>query len=562
MRIIGIGILILALAAGGCGVPGPDGPADSFGLDLSMPPDAHKGGAIVFLVDAMDADAFERMLNAGELPSFKKYFVDRGLYVSHAVGNLPSNTLVNLVSVATGQLPGHHGIIGNTFFDREKRLYRDYTTIAQKNLLDAEYAARTIYEMAGGLPSYSIFYQPHRGATKFFENWTSAGPPFFFGWYEFVDRIALFRLGEMMALARQAGKFPAVTMVYLLAPDFYAYRRGASSAEYREAIRHADRQIGRVLGDLQRAGLLEKTVIALVSDHGTRDVQRHFSIDNFLANKCGLAVETARLAESDADADENWRRKFYGYAQAVTFGGGDKYCAICLRKPAWLGKEHLSGLENWPVRPMADDLKNYPSGKILADSDKIDRVESDGKWLDLPAILVAQDAVDMVCWRMDENVVRVLRKGGMIEFTQSAGRAGAISCRMVSGNDPLGWAGKAPDELLKGKAASPDEWLKATLDSEYPDLPAQILAYFRADRRGDIVVFASEGWDFGKSNKAGHGTPRRCDMLVPLLIAGPGVPREAAGPVRTVDLAPTIMGLLGLPVPKDIDGKNIFQKPP
>ena len=233
---------LVLLTATGCGTPGPDGPVDSFGHDFSLPQDAERSGAILLLVDGLNGSQFQEMLEAGELPAFQKYFVDRGLYAPRAVANTPSVTLTNLTSVVTGRFAGHHGIIGINWFDRNRLIWRNYETIAQKNTLDGDYTAATIYEQFPDRTTFSVFYQAHRGATKFIENWTSAGPPFYFGWYEFVDRISLFRLNIVADVARQRNEWPAVTVVYTLAPDFTAYENGQTSDAYRHAILHADRK--------------------------------------------------------------------------------------------------------------------------------------------------------------------------------------------------------------------------------------------------------------------------------------------------------------------------------
>jgi len=87
----------------------------------------------------------------------------------------------------------------------------------------------------------------------------------------------------------------------------------------------------------------------------------------------------------------------------------------------------------------------------------------------------------------------------------------------------------------------------------------RILAYFRSPRAGDMIVFAAPGWDFGGTHKGGHGGIRaEEDMHVPLLLAGPGVPHTRVDVARTVDLAPTLLQLLGKPVPKDYDGQSLL----
>jgi arylsulfatase A-like enzyme len=151
----------------------------------------------------------------------------------------------------------------------------------------------------------------------------------------------------------------------------------------------------------------------------------------------------------------------------------------------------------------------------------------------------------------------VVRRSGEVEFTQPQGRAGPITYRLVSGTDPLGWEGRVSPAALAGEPMTPGQWLQATIGTEYPDLPAQILAYFRAQRAADLVVFAAPGWDFGRTNRAGHGGIRASDLFVPLLLAGPGVPHGRLDAARTVDLVPTILKLLGRPVPADLDGQPL-----
>jgi len=44
-----------------------------------------------------------------------------------------------------------------------------------------------------------------------------------------------------------------------------------------------------------------------------------------------------------------------------------------------------------------------------------------------------------------------------------------------------------------------------------------------------------------------------------MLLAGPGVPHERrTAPVRSVDLVPTLLDLLGRPVPAGLDGRSLL----
>jgi len=546
-----LSVLLLVASVGGCGVPGPEGSPDTYGLDLSMPEGAEVSGAVVFFVDGLNAEIFQEMIDAGELPAIKRYLVDRGLYAPRAVANTPSVTLANLTSFVTGRFPGHHGVTGINWYDRNRLVWRNYETIAQKNKLDGDYSARTIYECFPDRTTFSVFFQPNRGASKFIENWTSAGPPFFFGWYEFVDRLTLSRFDIVADVARKRREFPALTIAYLLAPDFRAYAGGVKSKAYRDAIRHTDRQIGRVCGDLEGAGLLEKLHLVLVSDHGMGEVTRHFPLEEFLRKEVGLNIAADRLWENTPFEK---RLEYYRKYQAVLYGSGDRYLAICLRKPNGASGQ-AADLAAWTVRPAPGDLKAYP---ICPKSFPFGASQGPPVARDLPGILAGQEAVDVVAYSAGAGRVRVRRKLGEVEFRQEAGRGGSISCHLLWGAEPLGWKGTVPEKALGGEPMTARQWLEATVETNYPDLPAQILAYFRARRAGDIVVFASPGWDFNNKNRAGHGGLRRQDMHVPILLAGPGVPRGRLRAARTVDVMPTILQLMGRNIPPGLDGQSLL----
>jgi len=548
--VLRICVTAVALAAvAGCYVPDAEGPADTFGVDFTGTNPAGSRGVIVFFVDGLNAAIFQEMLEAGELPAMKSHFLDRGLYAPRAVANVPSVTLANETSLVTGLLPGHHGITGINWFDRNRLLWRNYETIAQKNTLDGDYTAPTIYEHLPDRTTFSLFFQPHRGATKFVENWTSAGPPFFLKAYEYVDRLALYRFHVVADVARRRGRFPAVTIVYNLAADFRAYEFGVSSPRYRQAIRHTDRQIGRVLGDLSRAGVLKDLYLFLVSDHGLLDVARHLPLERFLRDEVHLDVAARRLWENTRFED---RLAYYRKHPAVVYGSGDRYIAICLRRPIRPAatRPHVSGepvgFHAWPVRPTPADLAGYPTGRGS---------------VDLPAVLVRQEAVDAVAFAAGSSRVRVRTKRGEVEFHQPDGRGGAIRYRVISGDDPLGWRAAGGHKALAGQAMTARQWLAATAQTRYPDLPAQIVAYFRSHLAGDLAVFAAPGWDFRGENRAGHGGLAPGEMHVPLLLAGPGISPGRLGAVRTADVMPTVLRLLGRPVPPGLDGESLVRIP-
>ena len=74
------------------------------------------------------------------------------------------------------------------------------------------------------------------------------------------------------------------------------------------------------------------------------------------------------------------------------------------------------------------------------------------------------------------------------------------------------------------------------------------------------VVFTSDhGEEFGEHGGKWHGDLYPEDLHVPLFVHVPGgAPRRIAAPARLVDIAPTVLEVLGLPVPGDLDGESLL----
>jgi hypothetical protein len=78
--------------------------------------------------------------------------------------------------------------------------------------------------------------------------------------------------------------------------------------------------------------------------------------------------------------------------------------------------------------------------------------------------------------------------------------------------------------------------------------------------RYGVEVRATEGTlDMGYSRGTGHGTPYWYDRHVPLVFLGAGIePGVSSEPVATVDVAPSLARLGGIPVPGDLDGRALI----
>ncbi len=79
-----------------------------------------------------------------------------------------------------------------------------------------------------------------------------------------------------------------------------------------------------------------------------------------------------------------------------------------------------------------------------------------------------------------------------------------------------------------------------------------------------VAVTADHGEALEEHGEATHGFfVYQPTLRVPLVFAGPGLPRgeRRPGPARTADVTPTLLALLGVEVPADLDGRDLLAGP-
>jgi arylsulfatase A-like enzyme/Flp pilus assembly protein TadD len=78
-----------------------------------------------------------------------------------------------------------------------------------------------------------------------------------------------------------------------------------------------------------------------------------------------------------------------------------------------------------------------------------------------------------------------------------------------------------------------------------------------------VVVTADHGESLGEHGETTHGLfAYNATIAVPLIVNGPGLaPGEVDAPVAHADLMPTILDLLGSPIPENLDGQSLVRTP-
>lgn len=484
--------------------------------------------AILFYVDGMGDEVFEQRLAAGDLPNIKKYIIDRGLRYKRTVTCIPSITYAATATMLTGLSPGHHGLVGNKWFDPYSMQFRAYGFIKTYRTAQNDMFGQTIFELLHDQETFSIQVATRRGVTREIDNWATSGISWYFGRYTDVDQLTAIRFELIARIANQTGRWPRFILAYFPACDQVAHQRGVTSPDYRQALRNMDNQIGRICRGLERAGTLDRTLLVLTADHGQasmRDGDGVIDVARYLADHFGIRVTDKRL--------HNW-----DFVERFAFY--DKYDVVAVADAPRLLGLHLRGAgQNWYDRPK--DIRplqlSTREGRINAEQ--------------LAEHLARMPYARFVAMRAGDDTTLLLSRRGKALVIRQQGNGqlcdgDRFTYRLVQGRDPLnlrmpGLTDTEPSE----RVLSASDWLATTIDSDNPGVVSQIVGYFDSTRTGDIVVFAEPGYGFAP-DLSGHGSTSPQEMRIPLIFAGGGIePGVSDEPVRLQSVMPTIMTFLG-----------------
>ena len=283
--------------------------------------------ALLVVLDGTSATVFRDELDAGNLPNIQR-LVDRGArFDSGVIAEFPTVTWTNHASMLTGAEPGHHGVLGNVWMDRERGVR--HVTAAQgqariansSGLLDDR--VETLYEAAtrtfgddtltvaiGAPQARGASYAPLDGQGML--RFTADAPSMLrelrsssAATYDETARAASSRYRGTSSVQHVStstlvnlldhGRDPKVAMLELQLTDDMAHVAGPQNDLTRRALRESDRQVGRVLDALERNGKLDDTIVAVTADHGS-EAQSASGAGGFAE-----AIRTSGVNAFDAD---------------------------------------------------------------------------------------------------------------------------------------------------------------------------------------------------------------------------------------------------------------------
>lgn len=466
----------------------------------------------LLLVDGLRPDTAEAGLMAGDLPHLAA-MVKRGGR-THAITGFPSTTTVAYLPFLTGCTPGHCDVPSIRWLDREVyrgRWWRDRAAVRsycgyQAPLLDEDInpEVRTIFELVP--ESLGIFTPVARGLTvgrdpSRLERKVWGSLAHVAQWHQPSDDSVsrhLLRAAER-SWRFVFAQFPAV--------DGYTHQSGHDSEVVRRALAKVDATVGRLIEVLRLRGELERSLVLLVSDHGSSRVHTHLDLADWFRSR-GVPTLSHPVV---------WERR--PRAAVMVAGNGSAMVYVRPGEPR---------PDRWPMERLRRPEAFQDSG-------------------DLIRALTREPAVAFVAAESELGGIRLESRAGAAWVRQ---RGRQVTYEPLSG-DPL--------EVGGSMNATPREWLEATWNSPYPDAVFHLLDQFRSRRSGDLLVIAREGYDFRArfempEHRYGHGSLIRAHMQTPVWSSQP-IP---AAPLRTVDLFPAMLGWLGVNVPEGIDGEPVW----
>ena len=280
---------------------------------------------IVFVVDGLRPDA----ITEADTPTLCRLRA-QGVRFTNTHSAFPTVTRVNAATIVTGAHPGTHGIVGNQLYVPAVDPTRAIDTSSWRRLLEVDAAtegrllqAPTLAERlaARGLSlaavssgsTGSALLTNHRapsGTGALVNGYIEPGARV--AWPDELNSAILGKLGPAPSKGRGAARHddavtwtqrvlrehvlaelrPAVVINWITEPDHTQHAVGVGSPSAREALRHADHQIGLVLRSLDDLGLAQETDILVASDHGFSTNTRGIDVGRELI-EAGLATDGA-----------------------------------------------------------------------------------------------------------------------------------------------------------------------------------------------------------------------------------------------------------------------------
>ncbi|MEO7996821.1 MAG: alkaline phosphatase family protein [Gemmatimonadaceae bacterium] len=466
---------------------------------------------LLIVADGVRHDVLRDEIDRGKVPALAALCA-RGQM--HEVSTcFPSVTGPGYIPFLTGRFPADVGIPGLRWYDRERKVglwpafARSYAGIDIWHLdNDLDRKTPTLFDLAK--PSLAAMSMLGRGARVNFGRslkfMIEVTPAHFRGDLDSWQASERKATQEFMrAFEKQRPRFATLAVT---SPDKRAHKEGGESPGVRACIRDINDAVVAAQAIAERGGWRNQLDIWLVGDHGHAPVANHDDMHGWLEQR-GLRVRAhPKVLQPSVDV--------------ALMVGGNAMAHIYL-DPGKRARDFWSALAP--------------------------------KWNELHDALLAREAVDLIAVALSDSVVRVSNKHrGAAEIRRTMGANGPCWQYLPLTGDPLELGGT--HNGLNSTSA-----YQVAAGTPYPDSIVQLSSLMSSARCGDLVISAARNWDLRSrfepvAHVSTHGALLREQMIVPLIIDRP----VARTPMRTSDVFPSALQMLGLPIPEGLDGESFL----
>jgi predicted AlkP superfamily pyrophosphatase or phosphodiesterase len=268
-------------------------------IDL-LDPNERPDHVVGFLLDGCNPNVLYDAATRGEAPNIARLMAMGTTFQHGVVSSLPTVTLANHTTAMTGCHPGHHGILHNAWWDRERRQQivtnsaeswataMTFLTPGTESVHDAvrrtwaDAFTASINEPADLGAAYSTFDLMRRQVRMGFPKTPDGLPhaterfvrPFKdYAWYSQVDHHGLEQCLGLLAGRYLDTSYPLPRFVWMnfTLTDSAFHEGGPHSEIARASIHDTDGRIGDILDALDRRGVLDRCAFYLVADHGMEE---------------------------------------------------------------------------------------------------------------------------------------------------------------------------------------------------------------------------------------------------------------------------------------------------
>jgi predicted AlkP superfamily phosphohydrolase/phosphomutase len=455
---------------------------------------------IFILLDGIQYDYFKNLLEKGKLPNIKKHLIDRGSFIP-ATSVFPSTTGPAFIPFIMGITPGEANIPGIRWMSKKDYLKHKYRSPGLCSYMgldgikfnqDLPSKTSTLFDYFD--KTFNIYNLLTRGVKI---DLTKKEKPFSYLYTYFSKNWNFIdRLATKHLIKTIKKDFDFIFCLYP-GVDEYTHLYSLKSKKVEDELIKVDKDLGKVFNTLKEQSLYDETLFVVSSDHGITDTNTHIDLAKHL-EKNGLKCLHFPIV---------WKKNVK--------------CASMVSGNGMSNLYFKDKNNNWNSRIYTKDLRKEIK------------------------ILLKLKGIDLIIGKKDKNIIEVINKigSGKITYTKE--------------NISYSFKDKDPLEINKTfKNISYNESLDKTINTKYPDIFQQLIDIFKAQRSGDLIVSASEGYDLRAryefhEHHATHGALTRKQMLVPFLI-NKKINKKY---IRTIDSFALMLKLLGKKLKAKVDGE-------